>query len=176
MIFRIGKSDNLRSINIRLLYESIQEELMSFFALHKEKLYHRAGGHCECSLNICRHHPPGLRCNRYISASRFRIYHRSTERNYNLINSIALCAECYEIQLSCEKRLRVIGDWKLTIIRIIRYEISRYSLYFKRFNYYYVYFPRSGHMVLENQWSGQIIKRTEQSTEVVYLWPVLKAK
>lgn len=57
-------------------------------------LYHRAGGRCECTMNVCDH--GGRRCHRGLSTGYWEAHHRSSGGPDTLSNLVAMCATCHK--------------------------------------------------------------------------------
>ena len=60
----------------------------------QDALYRRAIGVCECTMRVCRHHPPGQRCTRRLLE--WRPYQKTAGGSYVLRNLLAMCPECDE--------------------------------------------------------------------------------
>ena len=60
----------------------------------RKALYARAGGTCECTMNVCDH--TGRRCTRGLSAGYWDAHHRSRAGGDSLGNLIAMCATCHK--------------------------------------------------------------------------------
>lgn len=62
----------------------------------KKELHRRAGGRCECTMRVCKHHPAGRRCPRGLAAGYWQAHRRSAGGPYTLSNLIAMCATCHK--------------------------------------------------------------------------------
>jgi len=62
----------------------------------RQALYQRAGGRCECSMSLCKHHRAGDRCPHYLSLGIWEAHHRTAGGPDTLSNLIALCATCHK--------------------------------------------------------------------------------
>jgi len=62
----------------------------------KIKLFHRAGGRCECTMRVCSHHKPGARCNHSLVPGHWDAHHRVAGGPDNLGNLVAMCATCHK--------------------------------------------------------------------------------
>jgi hypothetical protein len=61
----------------------------------RKALYKRAGGRCECRMNICSHHSAGQRCPRSLVSKDWKAHHRIAGFDDNLNNLTAMCATCH---------------------------------------------------------------------------------
>lgn len=64
-------------------------------AIRKE-LYKRAGGQCECTMRVCDHHRPGVRCSRGLSPGHWDAHHKTAGGPDILSNLVAMCATCHK--------------------------------------------------------------------------------
>jgi len=60
----------------------------------KKALFQRAGGRCECTMQVCDH--SGRRCGRGLSAGYWEAHHRTAGGPDTLSNLIAMCATCHK--------------------------------------------------------------------------------
>jgi len=60
----------------------------------RQQLYQRAGGRCECTMQICDH--KGARCTRGLSAGYWDAHHRTAGGPDTLSNLTAMCATCHK--------------------------------------------------------------------------------
>ncbi len=67
---------------------------MAISAETKKELYKRAGGKCECTMNICDH--AGRRCSRSLTPDYWDAHHRDANGPDTLGNLIAMCATCHK--------------------------------------------------------------------------------
>lgn len=61
----------------------------------RKALYNRAGGRCECRMNLCSHHSAGERCPRSLVSGDWKTHHRITGVVNSLNNLVAMCATCH---------------------------------------------------------------------------------
>lgn len=59
----------------------------------RKKLYTRAGGRCECTMQVCTHHTG--RCPHKLNPG-WEAHHRSRDGGDNLGNLIAMCVTCHK--------------------------------------------------------------------------------
>ncbi len=60
----------------------------------RRALYQRAGGRCECTMNVCDH--KGRRCSRGLTHGYWEAHHRVAGGSDTLSNLIAMCATCHK--------------------------------------------------------------------------------
>ncbi len=60
----------------------------------RNALYQRAGGRCECTMQVCDH--SGRRCSRGLSPGYWEAHHRVAGGADTLSNLIAMCATCHK--------------------------------------------------------------------------------
>ncbi len=63
----------------------------------KDKLYKRAGGRCECTMSVCKHHVG--RCNKSLVPGYWDAHHKTSVRSGgedSLSNLVAMCATCHK--------------------------------------------------------------------------------
>ena len=68
---------------------------MAISQITRKALYKRAGGRCECRMNICKHHSAGQRCPRSLVSGEWIAHHRVADAGDNLNNLVAMCATCF---------------------------------------------------------------------------------
>lgn len=61
----------------------------------RKKLYQRAGGRCECTMRVCKHHRVGTRCPHKLGPS-WEAHHRTAGGPDNLGNLVAMCVTCHK--------------------------------------------------------------------------------
>lgn len=61
----------------------------------RQELFDRAGGKCECTMTICKHHPKGGPCPNKLNHS-WHAHKRDRSKGYILSNIYALCEQCHE--------------------------------------------------------------------------------
>jgi hypothetical protein len=66
---------------------------MSISDTTKRKLYERAGGRCECTMSICKHHTG--RCSNELVPG-WEAHHRTAGGPDDLGNLIAMCSTCHK--------------------------------------------------------------------------------
>jgi len=62
----------------------------------RAQLYNRAGGQCECTMSVCKHHRAGQRCPRSLVAGSWDAHHKTAGGSDTLSNLIAMCATCHK--------------------------------------------------------------------------------
>jgi len=62
----------------------------------RRALYKRAGGQCECTMSVCVHHRPGVRCQHGLHGSTWDAHHRTRGGGDGLGNLIAMCVTCHK--------------------------------------------------------------------------------
>jgi HNH endonuclease len=70
---------------------------MAFSQAVKDAAYRRAGGRCECTMNNCRTHRAGVRCNAQLT--RWHAHHKHSVvagGSDDLSNYLAMCVPCHE--------------------------------------------------------------------------------